>query len=173
MYKRSLQSLWLALIGILILFPGLGGAVALAHGGAELTVSPIVAASGADITVKAEGVEAGEIFTITLEGLNVETTLGTVTVGDDADFHQEFSVPADTPPGSYQVRATSTEGEVLSTELTVEAGATTTEQVTPAEPSNEALQLERPRSTGQLTVIIAGLVIAAGLGLWLVRRNVA
>lgn len=168
MYKQNLWPLWLALIGILVLFLGPGSAIALAHGGAELTVSPTVTTPGGDITVKGEGVESGETFTITLEGLNFEATLGAVTVGDDEDFHQDFPVPADLPPGTYQVRATSVEGEVLTTELMVEAGATTTEQAAPAAPSAELMQLERSLSTGQLALIIAGLVVIAAVGLWLV-----
>ncbi|MFQ6102645.1 MAG: hypothetical protein ACE5OS_15650 [Anaerolineae bacterium] len=114
-------------------------------------------------------VQGVEVFTITLEGLNFQATLGTVTVGDDEDFHQEFTVPADAPPGVYQARATSAEGEVLTAELTVEAGATTTEQAAPSEPSGEPIQLDRRRSGGELVVIVVGLLASAGLGLALVR----
>ena len=168
--------LWLFGIGIsvlgLVLWPGRGNDIALAHGGAALTVSPVVVAAGAEITVKGEGVEAGETFTIALAGLNFEATLGTVTVGDDEDFHQEFSVPSDTPPGTYQLRAVSEEGETLTTELSVKAGADAeTSPAAPAEPSAEWPQLERPRPPGQLAIIIGGLATSAVLGLWLVRKK--
>jgi len=182
MRRRSNRPVWTRLVGALALLIALGLGVdttplglnlgtksALAHGEATLTVSPTVVAPGSDITAKGEGVEAGETFSITLEGLTFQATLGTVTVGDDEDFHEEFTVPTDTPPGTYQVQATSAEGEVLTAELTVEAGAATAEAAAPAEPSAEPMQLDRRKSTGELAVIVAGLLLSAGLGLALVR----
>lgn len=158
----------MAWAGILVLLLALSLSItpALAHGEASLTVSPSVVAPGATISVKGEGVEAGEEFTITLEGVSFQATLGTVRVGDDEDFHEEFMVPTDVQPGVYQVRATSAEGEVLTAELTITANATTTEQ---AEPSAELMQLDRSKTTTELAVIIAGLLVSVGLGLALVR----
>ena len=129
-------------------------------------MSPAVVAPGGTIEITAEGVEAGEEFTLTLEGINTQTIVGTVTVGDGEVFRQEFTVPPDTPPGSYQVVATSGEGERLTAELAVEAGATA--QTSQAEPSAEPMQLDRNKSPVELTVIITGLVVSAGLGLALV-----
>jgi len=171
MYKRSPWSIWIGLASVLalLLVQGLGAVTALAHGEATLTVTPAVVSPGDTFTAKGEGVEAGEIFTITLEGMSFRATLGTVTVGDDEDFHQEFTVPADVPPGTYQVQATSAEGEILTAELTVEAGAVAAESAAPAEPSAEPMQLDRRRSGGELAAIIAGLLVSAGLGLALVR----
>lgn len=171
--KRKVRPIWMHWIGALILLLGLslGVTTASAHGGAELTVSPVVAAPGGTVTVKGEGVEAGETFTITVEGTTFQATLGTVTVGDDEDFHEEFTLPAEIPPGTYQVRAVSEEGEVLTAELTVEAGTAMAEPAAPAEPSTEPMQLDRRRSTGELTVIIAGLLLSAGLGLVLIREK--
>lgn len=180
MPRRSRWSSWMGWAGLLAsrlaglalslaLVLGLKAGPALAHGEATLTVSPPVVAPGGTIKVEGEGVEAGEEFTITLEGMAFQARLGTVTVGDDEDFHQDFSVPADAPPGTYQVVATSEEGETLTAELTVESGATGTEPAAPAEPSAELMQLDRGRSTGQLAAIIIGLLASAGLGLALVR----
>lgn len=174
MDRRSLRAIWIGLVSgwiLLLLVPGVGAGRALAHGEAALTVSPAVVAPGAEITVTGEGVEAGEKFTISVEGLNFKATLGTVTVGDDEDFHQDFVVPADAPPGTYQVRATSsTEGEVITAELTVEAGPAASVEAASAEPSAELMQLERLRSAGQWVAITVGLAVSAALGLWLVRR---
>lgn len=77
--------------------------------------------------------------------------------------------PVDAPPGPYQVRATSAEGEVITVELTIEAGAAVSPAAASAEPSAEPMQLDRSRSTGQWIVIIVGLVVSAALGLWLIR----
>ncbi len=175
MNKRNHFPFLFALIGILgILLWGTSGTTAWAHGGAELTVVPATAAPGDEITVKGEGVEAGEVFAITVEGLSFQAELGDVTVGDDEDFHQDFTLPADIPAGTYQVRATSGEGEVLTAELGISATAdASAEQAAPPEPSNEPMDLERGTTTGQLTTIIIGLVVAAGLGIWMVKRNVA
>lgn len=172
MDRRNLRAIWIGLVSgwILLLVLAVGAGRALAHGEAALTVSPAVVAPGAEITVTGEGVEAAEKFTITIEGLNFKATLGTVTVGDDEDFQQDFVVPADAPPGTYQVRATNAEGEVITAELTVEAGPAASAEAASAEPSAELMQLERLRSTGQWVAITVGLAVSAALGLWLVRR---
>jgi hypothetical protein len=51
----------------------------------------------------------------------------------------------------------------------VKAGATATEHTASVEPSAALMELERPWPIGQLIVVIAGLIISAGLGLWLIR----
>jgi hypothetical protein len=169
MNKRKFWLIWISLAGTLIflLGPDLQGNTVLAHGEAMLTVTPSAIGPGEVITVKGEGVEPDETFTITLEGLNFETILGTVTVGDDEDFHEEYSIPADISPGTYQVRAATPEGEILTAELVVKAGATATEHTASVEPSAALMELERSWPIGQLIVVIAGLIISAGLGLWL------
>lgn len=164
---------WIGWVGLLTLFLalGLGAGPALAHGEAVLTVTPAVAAPGNIITVKGEGVEAGETFDITLEGLTFQVPLGTVTVGDDEDFHEEFTIPADAAAGTYQVRATSAEGETLAAELTIEASTTKAERAVPAEPSDEPMQLDRRRPGGELAAIVFGLLVSTGLGLVLLRAS--
>lgn len=140
---------------------------ALAHGGAELTVTPAAVAPGGTVQVQATGVEVGEEFTITLEGVRGQVTLGTVTVGDDEDFHDDYIIPADLPPGTYQVTAVSGEGETLTTELTVIAGEAAA-AAPPVQPSAELMQLDRSKSTGEWAVIGVGILLSVGLGLALV-----
>ncbi len=154
----------------ILLAVSLGVTPTMAHGGAELTLSPAQVPPGGSVTVKGEGVEAGEMFTIHIEGVSYQATLGTVAVGDDGDFHEEFVIPTDTPPGTYQVRATSQEGEVLSTELSVVADPGPVEPAA-AEPSAEPMQLNRTKSTAQWVVILAGILGSAALGLVLVRTK--
>ena len=153
----------LLLLGLTLL-PALS---VLAHGEAVMTVSPAVVAPGDTINVEGGGVEAGEEFTISLQGVGFEAILGTVTVGDDEDFHQEFPIPADVPPGTYQVVATSGEGETITAELTVEPGEVAA--VTPAEPSAALMDLDRTKSTLEWVVIGGGLLLSLGLGLALLR----
>lgn len=158
----------LALFAFLGLLFGLNTRAALAHGAATLVVNPTATAPGGTIEVTAEGVEAGEEFTLTLEGINVQITVGTVTVEDGELFRQDFSVPLDVPSGSYYLVATSGEGERLTAELAVEAGTVDSERTAQADPSAEPMQLDRSKSPMELTVIIAGLVVSAGLGLMMV-----
>jgi hypothetical protein len=154
---------------ILLLRLGLSTVSAQAHEGAEIVVSPSVVAPGEIFTVKGEGVEAGETFTISLDGITYRTLFGDVTAGSDEDFHEEFELPADTPPGPYQVVATSVDGETITAELTVEVGTVNSEPVELEEPSNGLMKLDRKKSGIELGVIIVGLIISTGLGIVLVR----
>lgn len=162
---------WISNLGGLILSLTLATALhitpAQAHGAAELSVSPTVVAPGGTITVRADGVEAGEVFSITLEGVNYQTSLGTVTVTGDG-FDQNFTLPNDVPPGSFQVRATSAEGELIAADLTV---TTTAEPPAAATPTGAEMPLDREKSPGQLAAIMIGLVVSGVLGWVLVRRG--
>lgn len=171
MIKQNRGIAWIAIAGGLgllsILALGLSITPAWAHGAAELSVSPTVVAPGGTVTVSADGVEAGEVFTITLEGVTYQATFGTTTVTGDS-FQQDFTIPDDAPAGSYQVRATSAEGEQIAAELTVTATAETQAQAA-ATPTAKAMQLDRQKTPLQLAAIIAGLLVSAGLGFALVR----
>lgn len=139
---------------------------ALANGEASLTVSPTAVAPGETITVSGDGLEAGETFTIVLRGITVERTLGTASVAGDG-FERSFTVPADAPAGTYEVRATSEEGEVLTAELSVQGGAERTERTA----SDELMQLDRSRSSVELAVIGVLLLASTAVGVALVRRE--
>jgi len=155
----------------LMLVLTLGTYPAFAHGDAVLTVSPDAAALGETVTVAADGVEAGETFAIVLISMKVEFTLGSVTVSDDDDFHQDFTIPEDAPPGTYQVTATSEDGETLSAELVVlEAREGIAVQET-TKPSEAPMDLDRSKSPTQISVIIALVALSVGLGTILVRTR--
>lgn len=160
------------IITILLLSIVMSGMPAFAHGAATLTVSPVTAAAGETITVSLDGVVSGETFTITLVGLNVESELGTMTVGDGVDtVTQDFTLPSNVPADTYQVQATSADGDILSAELTIEAASSESGSTTAAEPSAEPMQLDRSKPAAQLVVIGLSIVVSAGLGLWLVVAN--
>jgi hypothetical protein len=138
----------------------------LAHGEASISVSPTAVAPGGTVTLTGEELEAGENFTITLSGIAFERALGTVAVEEEG-FEQSFEIPDDAPPGTYRVRATSEEGEVLTTELTIQGGAEPGERT----PSDELMDLDRSRSPTELAVI-GGLLIASLIaGVVLIRQE--
>lgn len=139
-----------------------------AHGDAALVVTPATASPNGAIRVNGQDVEDGEVFVLTLESTTFVVTLGTVTVEGEA-FEQEFTVPDHVPPGTYQVRATSTEGEVISTELAVEAGAGT--EAAAVEPSAALMELDRSKPIGQIIAIAAVLLVSAAIGILLVRSK--
>lgn len=166
----TLQSTLMVSGLFLLLALTLGLTPAFAHGDAVLTVSPASASPGENITIAAEGVEVGETFTISLVGISYETILGEVTVGEDEDFHLEFTVPENVPAGNYQVQAISEEGETLATEFTVLEGASQSSTlVKPAQASAAPMDLERTRSAGVWIAILVGILISASAGWALVR----
>lgn len=85
------------------------------------------------------------------------------------EFQQDFPMPAETPPGAYQVVAISGEGEQITAELTVDA--VLLDPIAATKPSDALMQLDRRKSSGELAAIIVVLVFSAGLGLVLVRRR--
>lgn len=151
----------------LILAAGLFSKRGFAHGDATLTVEPTVIAAGGSVRVTGEGVEAGEVFTIHLVGINYQAPLGVVTAGEDEDFHQEFTIPTDAPPGIYQVVAAAEGGE-LTAELTVVAGDSAIYEVS-AEPSAEPMELDRSRSPQEFFLLAAAISLTALLGVLLIR----
>ncbi len=147
--------------------------IAQAHGQPVITVQPSVASAGSQIMVKGSEMEPGEIFAISLEGIGGSIPLGETTAigeGEEGGFETEFTIPEDTPPGSYSVRAATEEGEVAEIDLTVTAPTSqaSSDPATIQEPSGELHQIYRSKPFGQ--VIGAGTIaLVSGLvGLWLV-----
>jgi len=143
----------------------------LAHGEATLTVTPDTVAPGGRITVTADGVEPGETFTIALQGVVYNTTLGTVSVKEGDSFEAQFTVPEDVPTGFYQVQATNAEGEKLTAELTVEAGATPAQSAESPKPSAAPMQLDRRKTTTEWVGILSLLLASAALGIAMIRTG--
>lgn len=165
MHKYTNKSLCTALLAT-VLAVSLVATPVLAHGEASISVSPTAVAPGGTVTVSGEGMEPGENFTISMRGIAFERTLGTVAVEDEG-FEQSFEIPADAPAGTFQIRATSEEGEVLTTELTVQGGAEPGERT----PSDELMDLNRSRTATELGVIAALLLVSLIVGVFLIRRE--
>ncbi len=143
-------------------------ALALAHGGATLTVTPAEVAPGGIVTVKGDGVAAGETFTISLQGPQLNLILGTVYVTQET-FEQGFAVPTNVPADVYQVRAVGEDGDTLTAELTVSAGAVAAQQPESTVPTAELMRLDRSKPPLQLVVIAGAVVLSVALGIWLLR----
>lgn len=170
---------WLASLLFLI---SLGNAWA--HGEPKITVTPEVVAPGGNLEVRGESLtENGEI-TISLQGALFVTTLGTAT----GDAEGDFIIPPETPGGTYLVRALGADGKTASAQITVteppptptpEAAATPPVSATPEvepveaheEPSAAEHQIPRSRTTGEWALILLGLGLSAGVGLFLVRTR--
>ena len=153
-------------------------AVALAHGQPVVTVEPILVAAGNPITVSGAEVEPGEVFVITLEGMSGSIPLGEAVVtgeGEEGEFVDTFTIPTDTRPGSYLVRAATVEGEVATADVTITA-ATENASDGPAmvmdKASGELHIIDRTRSITESIVAATVIAICGGLGWWLVRKHV-
>jgi len=147
-----------------------------AHGEPVITVEPDVIAAGDPITVTGTEMEAGEQFAITLEGPTGSIPLGEATVtdeGGEVGFTATFTIPANTAPGSYVVRAATEEGEATTADLTVTASSAEASAgpATVAEPSAEPHVLDRSRPAGETVAVIVAGVVSLVLGFWLVRRH--
>jgi hypothetical protein len=155
-------------------FALVGVGAALAHGEPVIAVQPTIVAAGGQINVIGTEMEPDEVFTLTLEGPRDSVPLGKATAtaqGDEGGFSATFTIPADTPPGSYTVRATTEDGGTATADLTITA-ASTTASAGPAmmqEASGEPHVLDRTKPVGQIIGVIVAALLSGGLGLWLVR----
>lgn len=160
--RLSAALLVIALVASFVLVP----APVLAHGEASISVSPTTVAPGGTITVNGDGLEVGENFTIELQGIAFGRTLGTVA-GEDETFERSFEIPANAPPGTYRVQATSEGGEAMTAELTIQGDAEPGERT----PSEELMDLDRTRSSTELAVIGVLLLASFVVGVVLIRQE--
>jgi len=162
--------------GALILASGMALAIAgevLAHGEPVIVVDPAIVAAGGEVTVTGSEMEPDETFTIILEGTAASVSLGEATAtgeGEDAGFVAEYTIPANLPPGSYILRATTEEGETAAADLTITAPteAAADEPVTVQEPSGELHVLDRGKSLPEVAGASIVALIAAALGFRLI-----
>lgn len=111
----------LILLLALALFPV---GTALAHNQPTIRVEPSIVAAGGKLTVIGSDMSADLEFTITLERVGKSIPLGSATAmaptSGEGGFTEAFVVPANTPPGSYTVRAQTQSGKISATaDLTV------------------------------------------------------
>jgi len=98
----------------------LAPALALADGATGVAVSPLTAEPDQTITVKGEVLGPNTEVEVRVVGNGEDVDLGEVQTNAEGDFTQEFRLPADLQPGTYQVRAI---GEETATTTITVAGA--------------------------------------------------
>lgn len=147
--------------------------IARAHGQPVITVQPQVASAGSQITLTGSEMEPGEVFAVSLEGINGSIPLGNATTtgeGEEVGFEVVFTIPANTPPGSYAVRAATDQGEKAEVDLTV-TDPTTQASSGPAtiqEPSGAQHIIDRSKSLVQVIGAAIVALLSGLVGLWLV-----
>lgn len=169
---------WFARAGLAIsLGLALGAMSAFAHGAPIVKVDPAIVAAGGSITVTGTEMEVDVEFAITLDHAGAEVALGTVTAmktdpaAEDGGFTQMFTIPATAKPGSYQVHATSKDGDTASADLTV-TEASAAASTGPAEEkmaSGELHALDRSKPAVELIGLGAIAALTIVVGLWLAR----
>ena len=163
----------LMVLALMVIVP-LGVGIALAHGTPAIAVEPTIAAAGSPISVTGSDMEAGESFTIMMDGMAGSMKLGMATAmseGQESGFTMTFTVPADTAPGSYTVRAVAEDGDGTTADLTVTA-ATDQASAGPAmaqEPSAAPHVIDRSKPAGEVAVVVVLALLSGGLGVWLAR----
>jgi len=150
--------------------------IALAHGEPVIAVQPAVVAAGDQITITGIEMEPGEVFAITLEGVSGSLPFGEATVigeGEEGGFTMAFTVPADTAPGSYTVRAATEEGESAEADLTVTAPSTeaSADPAMAQEPTGEQHLLDRSKPIGQTAAVVVVIALSAAAGFVLIRNR--
>ncbi len=153
-----------SLVGILA-----GSGLAAAHGNPEITVTPSSAVTGGKITIDGMGFEENEDVSLILEGVSGEVALGIATTDADGNLHAEGTLPDSAGPGSYRVRANSSDATAIA-DLEITGGAPA------ARPAHEtSIGFHRAGSTTEVVALSAILAVFAvvGLGLVLWRQRPA
>ena len=159
-------TLFFSLVGILA-----GSGLAAAHGNPEITVTPSPAVAGGNITIDGMGFDENEDVSLVLEGVSGEIALGMVTTDAEGNLHAEGTLPHSAGPGSYRVRASSSDATAIADlEITTGVGAPA------ATPAHEtSIGFHRAGSTTEVIALSAILAVFAvfGLGLVLWRERPA
>lgn len=166
------STLTLALLALAIaLAPGL----ALAHGDETgVTVQPLTPKPDEVITVKGELLGPKSEVEVRVIGNGMDDDLGEVKADKEGDFTQEFRLPADLKPGTYQLKATGKES--ATTQITVSgapAGGASSEKKSGSGAMEQAPVI-KTRPLGQSIGLVAlfGVLAAAGMFFATMTRRV-
>jgi hypothetical protein len=152
----------------LALLLGNGIAVFAHEGGGEgLQVEPANVTAGDTAVLAGIGLEPNSDRVLVLVGGELTIAFGTVTTDADGQFSKELTIPSYLPSGSYELRAIG--DETLTTALGVTAVAGGAAASPPADDARENVAA-RDRSPVELALILAFVVIVAGLGILIVWR---
>lgn len=114
MITRKLSTLLLVLaitvaVGFALVWPQLPAS---AHG-ESVKVVPSQAKPGDSVTITGQGFESGEEVGLSLSSARGRVALGHADVDKMGSFSVTVSIPSDVVPGSYQLVATTRDGEVV------------------------------------------------------------
>lgn len=161
----ALAAALFASVAAILAFTGL----AAAHGNPEITASPNPATAGSVITVEGTDFEEEEELSLVLEGISGDLALGMAMTDAEGNFHIEVALPDSAGPGSYRIRAESSDATAI-----FEFRIITAADGAPASEEHEAsIGFHRG---GPATEVIALSVVlavfaAAGAGLLFLRER--
>ena len=141
-----------------------------AHSGtgeATIQAEPSSLTAGDTVVLAGSGLEPNNDRVLVLAGEGLTVELGTVTTDAKGMFSKELTIPSHLPSGSYELRAIG--DETLTTTLAVTAAGGGAQAAPPADAPGEMV-VARDRSTLDLGAIVVLVVLAAGLGLFLILR---
>lgn len=147
----------------------LWGNVALASGGTSVAVQQLTPQPGQKITVKGESLGANSLVEVVLTGNGRRVDLGEVQADATGDFTASLALPADLPPGTYQLTATG--AKTATTQLTVVGGAASGAPAGSMAPA--PVLRERPLGESIGLVVLFGALAALGLVFAQWRRRTA
>jgi hypothetical protein len=147
-------------------------APALADGAKGVTVSPLTPKPDQVITVNGELLGPNSQVEVLLIGNGETVDLGEVKADGEGDFTQEFRLPADLRPGTYQLKATGEES--ATTQITIAGapagGAGSGEGSEVGGMGSEPVIEQRP--LGQSIGLVALFGVLAAVGLYFANRPV-
>ncbi len=173
------------IIGLAILFVLGAAATALAHDKGTLKPASRTFRAGDSLAIAGTKFSPSDEVALALVGVKGKVPLADIPTDSTGAFLRTVVVPSNAPPGQYRLIAEALDGdEVATLDVTVVAGAATNSGAMPtmpgmdhgpggaataAEPSGDALQLDRRRSTPVTAGVVASILVFAAAGAWLLR----
>jgi len=154
-------------VGTLVLLVlALSPALAWAHGEKGVTVKPLTPKPDQVITVEGELLGPNSDVEVRVIGNGMNMSLGEAKADEEGDFTQEFRLPANLKPGTYQLQATGKES--ATTQITVSGAPAGGKE---AGGMGNAPVIEQ-RPLGQSIVLVALFGVLATLGLYFANRPI-
>lgn len=143
-------------------FAALAASPTFADGAKSVSVKPLTPKAGDAITVKGGLLGPNAEVEVRLVGAGVDLDLGEVKTDAEGDFTEQFLLPADLPPGTYQVKANGPQSATTQITVLAAGGGQPAGAMAPA--TSEPL---RARPVVETVGLVALFGILAGLGLLL------
>lgn len=141
-----------------------------AHSGtgeATIQAEPPSLTAGGSVVLAGSGLEPNNERVLVLAGEGLTVEFGSVTTDAEGMFSKELTIPSHLPSGNYELRAIG--DETLTTTLAVTAAAGG-DQAGSAEDASGETVIARGRSPIELGAIVVFVLLAMGIGLWLIVR---